>query len=142
MGMIISSKGRYALRVMLDLAEHYDGGYIPLKDIAERQGISKKYVEGIMASLSKSQLIDGQHGKGGGYRLSEAPENTRVGDVLRVAEGSLAPVVCLESGEVCERASSCKTLPMWNRLGALIDDFFDNISLADLMEEAKDGYLV
>lgn len=131
--MMISSKGRYALRVMIDLAENSRGLYIPLKEIAARQEISQKYTETIMALLSKNGLVDGQHGKGGGYRLSKAPEEYRISEILRITENSLAPVSCLECGKSkCLRADTCRTLPMWSRLNEIINDYFDNIRLTDL----------
>lgn len=134
--MMISSKGRYALRVMIDLAENSGGEYIPLKEISARQEISQKYTESIMALLSKNSLVDGQHGKGGGYRLSRPPESYRVGEILRVTEASLAPVSCLECGaEKCSRAEDCRTLPMWSKLDKMINDFFDSITLADLIKK-------
>ena len=134
--MMISSKGRYALRVMIDLAENSGGEYIPLKEISARQEISQKYTESIMALLSKNSLVDGQHGKGGGYRLSRPPESYRVGEILRVTEASLAPVSCLECGaEKCSRAKDCRTLPMWSKLDRMINDFFDGITLADLIKK-------
>lgn len=132
--MIVSTRGRYALRVMLDLVEHQTEERIPLKDISERQGVSQKYLESIMTLLSKNNLVDAIHGKRGGYRLNRKPEEYPVGEILRLTEGSLAPVACLESGSVnCERSAHCKTLPMWTKLGKLINEFFDSITLADLI---------
>lgn len=135
--MMISTRGRYALRVMIDLAEQGSTSYIPLKDIVERQNISKKYLEGIMSVLSKNGLIDGVHGKGGGYRLNRSAEEYKVGEILRLTEGSLAPVACLECGAApCERAEDCRTLPMWSKLNDMISHYLDNVSIADLMKEA------
>lgn len=132
--MIVSTRGRYALRVMLDLVEHQTEERIPLKDISERQEVSQKYLESIMTLLSKNNLVDAIHGKRGGYRLNRKPEDYPVGEILRLTEGSLAPVACLESGSVnCERSAHCKTLPMWIKLDKLINDFFDSITLADLI---------
>lgn len=132
--MMISTRGRYALRVMIDLAEHNSDGYIPLKDIAARQGISQKYMESIMALLSKNNFVEGVHGKGGGYRLNCRPEEYRIGDILRLTEGTLAPVACLECGAApCERADECRTLPMWTRLDEMINSYLDSVTLADLM---------
>lgn len=132
--MMISTKGRYALRVMVDLAEHSNDGYVALKEIAERQNISKKYLEAIMALLSKAELVDAVHGKGGGYRLNNPPEHYRIGDILRITEDTLAPVACLEkSAEPCPRESKCSTVKMWRKLYTLIDEFFDGITVADLM---------
>ena len=131
--MIVSTKGRYALRVMVELAEHHDKGRIPLKEVAEHQQISQKYIEAIMTLLSKNGLIDGVHGKGGGYKLNRKPEEYRVGDILRITEGSLAPVACLENGAApCPKKDNCRTLPMWEKLDVLINDFFDGITIADL----------
>ena len=110
--MIISTKGRYALRVMIDLAEHQTDRYIPLKEIAQRQEISEKYLESILKSLVQQKFLTGLRGKGGGYRLTRAPELYTVGSILRLTEGSLAPVACLEDGAVqCARSASCRTLP-------------------------------
>lgn len=131
--MMISTRGRYVLRVLADLAEHSNGGFIPMKDIADRQEISLKYIEKIMPVLTKAKLVDGLHGKGGGYRLNRAPEDYKIGEILRLTEGTLAPVQCLESGSsVCERAARCTTLPMWQRFNKLTNDFFDSVTLADL----------
>lgn len=131
---MISTRGRYALRVMIDLAEHYRDGYIPMKIIAQRQEISLKYLEQILPSLTKNGMIEGMRRKGGGYKLTAAPEKYRVGDILRLTEGDLAPVACLgcEAG-ACERAGGCKTLPMWKEFYKITNDYFDGITLADLM---------
>ena len=138
--MKISTKGRYALRVMIDLAEHSGGGYLPLKDVALRQEISQKYLEAIMADLSKAGLLEGLHGKGGGYRLSRAPEDYTVGEILRLIEGDLAPVACLEKGAApCELSNRCKTLPMWKDFYRLVNSFFDGITLADLCKNGSVG---
>lgn len=132
--MLISTKGRYALRVMLDLAENPYGEFIPLKDITERQGISKKYLEGIMVILSKAGFVEAMHGKGGGYKLSREPREYKVGEILRLTEGTLAPVMCLEeNAKVCERAEWCKTLPLWTGLNNVIVEYLDNISLEDIL---------
>lgn len=134
--MLISTRGRYALRVLVDLAEQNKEEYTPLKEIAARQEISQKYTESIMTMLSKAGFVEGAHGKGGGYRLSRLPEEYKIGDVLRLTEGSLAPVSCLENGAVkCERAEQCRTLPMWTKLDSLINGYLDKISLADLMQK-------
>lgn len=133
--MMISTRGRYALRVIIDLAEHNSDGYIPLKDIAARQDISQKYAENIMTTLSKSGFVEAVHGKGGGYRLNRKPEEYRVGDILRLTEGSLAPVSCLECGaEICEKADECRTFPMWERLNNLINDYLNQVTIGDLMK--------
>ena len=139
--MLISTKGRYALRVMIDLAEHRSDGFIPLKVIAERQEISEKYLENIIKLLVKAKLLNGLRGKGGGYQLTKAPEQYTVESILRVTEDSMAPVACPEPGaEACPRASECRTLSMWQGLGKLITEYFENITLADLMRRAPDGY--
>ena len=142
--MMISTKGRYALRVMIDLAEHQTDGYLPLKEIAERQGISEKYLESILKVLVQNKLLTGLRGKGGGYRLTRAPEEYTVGNILRLTEGSLVPVSCLESEPVsCPRVAECRTLPMWRKLDKLVSDFFDGITLADLMaSEDGDNYVI
>ena len=138
--MKISTRGRYALRVMIDIAEHNNGEFIPLKDIAGRQGISQKYLEGITTDLSKAGIIEGLHGKGGGYKLARDPENYTVGEILRLTEGDLAPVTCLEKNAVpCGRASECKTLSMWEDLYKLITDYFDGITLSDLIKKGESG---
>ena len=122
------------------MAENDNGGYIPLKDIADRQGISKKYLESIMTALSKNDLVAGAHGKGGGYRLTRKPEEYSLGEVLRLTEVSLAPVLCLENGaEPCERAGECRTLPVWSKLNSMINDYLDSVSVADLMRGQKNG---
>ena len=134
--MIVSTKGRYALRVLTDLAEHEKDAdkRIPLKEIAERQNISQKYIEAIMTLLSKNGLVDAVHGKGGGYRLNKKPEDYRVGDILRLTEGSLSPVACLEAGaEECPRKAECRTLPMWTKLDELVEGYLDSVRLSDLM---------
>ena len=132
--MMISTKGRYALRVMVDMAEHRADGYLPLKEIAARQGLSEKYLESILKGLVQGGFLTGLRGKGGGYRLTRAPEGYRVGDILRLTEGNLAPVACLQDTPAdCPRLPDCRTLPMWKKLDDLIQDFFDGITIADLM---------
>lgn len=132
---MISTRGRYALRVLLDLAEHQADGYIAMKNVAQRQGLSLKYIEKIMPVLSKNRYVEGIHGKGGGYRLAREPREYRIGDILRLAEGDLAPVACLECGaQPCERADTCKTLPMWTEFHHMVNEYFDNVTLADLMK--------
>ena len=134
--MIVSTKGRYALRVMVDLAENENDGRIPLKEIAARQDISQKYIEAIMTLLSKHNLVDGVHGKGGGYKLNRKPEDYKVSEILKVTEGTLAPVACLECGAApCPKKENCRTLPMWAKLDTLINDFFDGVTLADLCKK-------
>ena len=139
--MLISTKGRYALRVMIDLAEHQSEDFIPLKVIAERQEISEKYLESIIKLLVKAKLLNGLRGKGGGYQLTRAPEQYTVGSILRLTEESLAPVACLEDGAAsCPRMASCRTLPLWQGLNKVINDYLDNFTLADLMHSDPDGY--
>jgi len=136
--MMISTKGRYALRVMLDLAENQKGSYIPLRDIAKRQGISEKYLETILPVLIKNDYLKGLRGKGGGYKLSREPETYTVGSVLKLLESSLAPVSCLEGEKnTCERAADCKTLPMWETLYKMVSDYFEGITLADLCKDRE-----
>lgn len=132
--MLISSKGRYALRVMLELAEHSREEFIPLKEITERQNISKKYLESIMVMLSKAGFVEAMHGKGGGYKLSKEPKEYKIGDILRLTEGTLAPVMCLEENAPrCERANQCKTLPMWTGLNNAITGYLDGVTLEDVL---------
>ena len=138
--MIVSTKGRYALRVMLCLAQRGGDEYIPLKEIAEAEEISQKYLESIMTILSKGGFLDAVHGKGGGYRLNRAPEEYSVGSILRLTEGTLAPVSCTTQGAAaCSRSTCCQTLPMWERLEKLINDFFEGITLADLLRDGGAG---
>ncbi len=132
--MLVSTRGRYALRVMIDLAEHQADGYIPLKEIAARQGISEKYLESILKALVQERLLIGVRGKGGGYRLSASPESYTVGSILRLTEGDLAPVACLQcDAEACPRTEDCRTLPMWRRFDRMVNDFFNGITLYELM---------
>ena len=138
--MMISTKGRYALRVMIDLAEHNVGEYIPLKDIAERQMISEKYLESIISVLAKAGFLAGLRGKGGGYKLTRPPEAYTVGSILKLTEGSLAPVSCLEQKpNTCSRAEECRTLPLWEKLDALIDNFLESYTVADLANSGEQG---
>lgn len=133
--MMVSTRGRYALRVLVDLAEHRNDAYTPMKDVAERQGLSLKYLEKIMPVLTKNGMVEGIHGKGGGYRLTREPEDYVIGELLRLTEGDLAPVACLECGAVpCSRAGDCCTLPMWSEFNELVNNYFDNITLADLLK--------
>ncbi len=132
--MMISTKGRYALRVMIDLAEHQAEGYIPLKEIATRQEISEKYLESILKVLVREQLLTGLRGKGGGYRLTRGADQYTAGEILRLTEESLAPVSCLEAGApVCPRTAICRTLPLWQELDSLINNFLNGVTLADLI---------
>lgn len=136
---MISTKGRYALRVMIDLAEQQKDSFVPLKEIAARQEISQKYLESIMTVLSKHNCVEALHGKGGGYRLNRAPDDYKIGDILRVIEGTLAPVSCLECGAApCKNAAECRTLPLWEKLNDLITDYFDKVSIADLMKPPQE----
>ena len=138
--MLISTKGRYALRVMIDLAEHQTEGFVPLKVIADRQEISEKYLESIIKLLVKAKLLNGVRGKGGGYQLTKSPEQYTIGSILRLTEDSLAPVSCLESGaNACPRAAECRTLPLWQGLNKVISDYLDNITVADLMQRDGQG---
>ena len=138
--MLISTKGRYALRVMVDLAEHAADGFIPLKVIAERQDISEKYLESIIKLLVKANLLNGVRGKGGGYRLTKSPDSYTVGSILRLTEDSLAPVSCLEPGAPpCSQSSECRTLAMWQGLDKIINDYLDNITIADLIQTDSPG---
>lgn len=132
MGYMVSTKGRYALRVMVDLAQN-PHELQPLKGIAERQGISLKYLETIMPSLKEAGFVDGTHGKGGGYRLTRPAETYSVGEILRITEGSTSPVACLDSDRPCERAASCPTLPVWKELDTIISDYLDSVKLIDLL---------
>ncbi len=134
--MIVSTRGRYALRVLTDIAEHASDARIPLKEVAERQEISQKYIEAIMTLLSKNGFVDAVQGKGGGYKLNRKPEEYKVGDILRLTEGTLAPVACLEKdAKSCPRKEHCRTVEMWTKLDALIEGYLDNVTLADLMKK-------
>lgn len=134
--MMVSTRGRYALRMMIDLAENGRAGvYIAMKDIAGRLEISKKYMEQIMPVLVKNGLVEGMQGQGGGYRLTRKPADYRVGEILRLTEGDLAPVSCLTGEAPCTRSGCCRTIAMWSRFNKLTNDFFDGITIADLMQE-------
>lgn len=138
--MKISTKGRYALRMMVDLAMHQGDGCVALKDVAVRQGISKKYLEQIVPLLNKAELLKTNRGYQGGYSLSKPPERYTVGEILRVTEGSLSPVSCLQYGEnTCPRKGECITLPVWEGLYKAITDYLDGITLRDIIEKASDG---
>lgn len=142
--MKISTKGRYALRVMIDLAEHRTGGYIPMKDVAARQEISLKYLERILPVLTKNKLIEGVHGKGGGYRLTRDPADYPVGEILRLTEGDLSPVACLApDAPPCEKASGCKTLKLWKDFYEITNRYFGSVTVADLMNaDTADRYVI
>ena len=140
--MLVSTKGRYALRVMLELAQSQPDAYMPLPLIAQRQGISEQYLESIIAILSRAGLVEGLRGKGGGYRLTRSSANYSVGEILRLTEGSLAPVTCLEGAEnPCPRAGECTTLPMWQKLDDLINTYLDSVSLSDLLSQTDGNAL-
>ena len=137
--MIVSTKGRYALRVMVCFAQRGGEEYIPLKEIAEAEGISQKYLESIMAVLSKAGFLDAVHGKGGGSRLNRKPGEYTIGSILKLTEGSLAVASCTTQGAAaCSRSECCQALPMWERLDKMIDDFFEGITLADLLQDTKE----
>lgn len=133
--MLISTRGRYALRFLVDLAENQgEEDFITTNELAERQEVSQKYAERLMVSLSKSNFVDTRHGKGGGYRLSRTPDDYRISDILTAMDEELAPVACLVcKPNECHRAPNCRTLPMWQKLDTMISDFFNGITLADLM---------
>ena len=134
--MKISTKGRYALRLMIDVAVHGGEEFVSLKDVAARQEISLKYMEKILPVLTKNHIVDGIQGKGGGYRLSREPGEYTLGEILRLTEGSLAPVACLECGaKTCPRAASCPTLPVWSELDKRISGYLDSVTLADLVKK-------
>ena len=139
--MKISTKGRYALRMMIDLAEHEGEGFTSLAAIAERQGISKKYLEQIVSLLNKTDFLQVSRGFQGGYKLAYPPERYSVGDILRLTEGSLAPVACLERDQAeCPRSADCKTLPLWRGLERVINEYLDGITLRDMIEAGREGY--
>lgn len=136
--MTISTKGRYALRVLIDLAENSNGSYIPMKVVAKRQGLPLKYLEHILPTLKQNNIVEGVQGKGGGYRLTRKPEEYTIGEILRLVEGDFAPVSCLECGaKPCERADQCRTISMWKNLQSIIDGYFDGITLKDLTQDAS-----
>lgn len=139
--MKISTKGRYALRMLLDLAEHQEEGYIALKDIAARQGISKKYLEQIVPIFNKSDILKTNRGYQGGYMLAQSPEKYTVGQILRLTEGSLSPVSCVDQDPIkCERSALCATLPMWQGLSRVINEYLDGITLQDLLDQQRERY--
>lgn len=139
--MKISTKGRYALRMLLDLAEHENDGFISLKDVASRQDISKKYLEQIIPILNKSDFLISNRGFQGGYKLAKSPDKYTVGDILRITEGSLSPVACLDHEPVpCDRAGECATLPVWKGLKKVIDDYLDSITLQDILDQQAERY--
>lgn len=138
--MKISTKGRYALRLMIDLAQNQGNGYASLKDIAARQDVSKKYLEQIVAILNKPDFLVTNRGYQGGYRLAKTPAEYTVGDVLRLTEGSLAPVSCLDQHPIqCDRAETCATLPVWKGLNEVINHYLDSITLQDIVDQANEN---
>ena len=141
--MKISTKGRYALRLLVDLAEHSNSGFIALKDIAERQNISKKYLEQIVPVLNKSNVLKTNRGFQGGYMLAKSPDKYTVGDILRLTEGNLAPVACVEENGwmECERSGDCPTLPVWKGLNRVINEYLDSITLQDILDQQKERYM-
>ena len=143
--MLISTRGRYALRVLIDIAEHQADGFLPLKEVAERQEISEKYLEAILKGLVKEGVLIGVRGKGGGYRLSRAPDQFSVREILLLTEDSLAPVSCLDAGSgSCARAAECRTIELWHGLNRVICDYLDRYTLADLMrtDEPGNNYII
>ena len=133
--MLISSRGRYALRVMIDLAEHDDGAYIPMKEVAQRQDISEKYLEIILKNLVKAQFLKGLRGKGGGYMLTKKPEEYLIGEIIELTDGPLVSVACnMPGAEECQRKDQCITLPLWQKYDTMVHDFFFHITLKDLLE--------
>ena len=143
--MLISTKGRYALRVMIDLAENKSEDFISLRGIAQRQEISEKYLESIIRMLVKARVVESLRGKGGGYRLNKAPEQYTVGSILRLTEESLAPVSCLEeNADACPRAGKCQTLTLWQGLDKVIHEYLESVTIADLMNQrtAEDDYVI
>lgn len=132
--MMISTRGRYALRTMLDLAQHYKEGFVSLTDISKRQNISVKYLETIVSILNRAGFVESMRGKNGGYRLTKSVEKYSVGSILLLTEGSLAPVSCIQGNSAnCDRASDCLTLPLWINLDTIINNYLDNITLSDLL---------
>ncbi|MBQ4275641.1 MAG: Rrf2 family transcriptional regulator [Lachnospiraceae bacterium] len=140
--MLISTRGRYALRVMIDLAEHSNGEYIAMKEVAARQEISLKYLERILPILVKEKLIEGVHGKGGGYRLTRRPSEYKVGEILRLTEGNLAPVTCVEcEDEEREQKGETRTIGMWEEIDKIVNDYFDSKTIEDLMYKDVAAYI-
>ena len=139
--MMISTKGRYALRMLLDLAAHENGGFIALKDIAQRQGISKKYLEQIVPIVNKSGILQTHRGFQGGYKLAQSPDKYTVGMILRLTEGSLSPVPCLDqTPNQCDRSEDCLTLPIWQGLNKVINEYLDSITLQDVLDRQREQY--
>lgn len=141
---MISTKGRYSIRILLDLAQHHNGRFIPMKDVAARQDISLKYIERLTPALKAAGLIESVHGIGGGYRLTRLPEDYTLWEILSLAEGDLAPVACLQdNAEPCQRAAECRTLPVWAGYQKLTEEYFQGITLADLLDTPQgDNYVI
>ena len=140
--MKISTKGRYALRMLIDLAEHEGDGFIALKDIAERQNISKKYLEQIVPILSRAGILRTNRGAQGGYALAKEPEHVTVGEILRLTEGSLTPVACLDGDPAqCPRSADCPTLPVWQGLNRVINEYLDGITLRSILDSQRERYI-
>ncbi len=138
--MRISTKGRYALRMMIDLAEHDDGSFIALRDIALRQEISKKYLEQIIPILNRSDILQASRGVQGGYRLARRPEQYTVGEILRLSEGTLSPVACVDRDPAeCPRSGECATLPIWQGLNKVVNDYLDSITLQDILDREQNS---
>ena len=136
--MMISTRGRYALRVLVDLAEHQGEGYMTLREVAQRQDISEKYLESIVKTLVRSEMVEGLRGKGGGYRLAKAPEQLNVREILLLMEGTLAPVACLEEcSKPCEKMSACRTLKLWRGLDQVVQEYLNRFTVADLMARGE-----
>ena len=145
--MKVSTKGRYALRMLVDLAEHRNDGYIPLKTISERQGISKKYLEQIILIFNKSDMLRVNRGAQGGYMLARTPDKYTVGEILRLTEGSLAPVECVDQDPItCERCAACPTYPVWKGLSEVVNTYLDGITLQDIVDQHReiniDNYVI
>lgn len=139
--MKISTKGRYALRMLVDLAEHRDDGFIALKDIAKRQNVSKKYLEQIVPIFNKSDILKANRGYQGGYMLAKLPKDYTVGQILRLTEGSLSPVSCVDQDPVeCDRSEDCATLPIWRGLSKVINEYLDSITLQDILDQQRERY--
>ncbi len=136
--MNVTSKGRYALRIMIDLAQHRDKGYVSLKTISERTQLSMKYLEMIVGYLKKAELVDSTRGKEGGYKLNKTPAEYSIGEILRCIEDNLAPVACIKEGEIqCDRSGACLTVPMWKELDDITNAYLDTVSLEDLLTGDK-----
>lgn len=139
--MKISTKGRYALRMLVDLAENQGDGFVSLKDIAQRQNISKKYLEQIVSMLNQPDILRTNRGYQGGYRLAKNADEYTVGDILRITEGGIAPVACLDTKDMqCDRADSCVTLPVWQGLNKVICDYLDGVTLQDIIDNGKNTF--